>query len=518
MKTAKITFYNRDNAYMIGSRGKQFIGNNTIALFELQGCDNDELLNILNYKSWLLRRWGFPTARQYFVHKHSEIADTKTVWCLAGFSSILIRYLQNRLGYTIYGKEAFQAKDISVPNMKYSLWDFQREAIKAWLDSGAYGIIKSPTASGKTFLGTYVTKKMSTRTIILVHSKDLLINVWFNYLVEQFGERIKEQIGIVGGGLSKKDRMLMHICGESFNENISKDIVISTGQSLLNHLDRLGKENFGLMIVDEIHHWSSEQFNKVASVIKAPSRLGLSATILRPDGTTPMFKGLIGEVVYRISIRELASKGLLVEPTFHSIIISDEDSENKIRSCNLKMLEFARYVKTISASSKNKFSYILQLCARLKHNKSKFMLYTDFVNKGEKGDDNENVKIRDEYMRILTFYGLKVASISADMNTIERQNMFIKLENGELDGLIFGSLGSEGINLPSVEAIICCNATASTIKFPQRTGRAMRKHKNKTKCDIYEILLNTPKELEWAERCFVEYANEGFEKEIIYIT
>ena len=374
-----------------------------------------------------------------------------------------------------------------------------------------------------SIIGCSIIKKMNVRTIILCHTADLLINVWYNYLIQQFGEEIKDRIGIIGGGLSNKDRKMMRIIDNDFNANIKKDIVIATSQSLLagNKLPELGKEHFGLMITDETHHYSAEQFKKVASAVRSAYRLGLSATLKRPDGLSPIFYALLGDVRYRIGIKELAKKGLLVEPIFYSIIIEDEEACSKIRNCNYKLLEYSRYVKKVSGSSELKFRYILGLCQSLKSKGRKFMLYTDFVNKSGIDEDGtfdaESVYTRDDYVKGLLELKIKTIGVSSEMSGMQRQMIFNKLGNNELDGIVFGSLGNEGINIPSVDSIIMCNATASTIRFPQRCGRAMRLYKNKTNCYIYEILLNTPKEIQWSEDNFLEYSEQGFKKEKIYV-
>ncbi|MDP2852558.1 MAG: DEAD/DEAH box helicase, partial [Gallionella sp.] len=461
----------------------------------------------------------------YFVYKYGFGLDSKVIWCYSGFSSILIRLLQNKYGYTINGKELYRAKEITrLPNMLFSLWNFQKDAIESWINSNCYGIIQAPTGSGKGILGCSVIKKMNLRTIILVHTSDLLINVWYNYIIQQFGEEIKDRIGIIGGGLSSRDRKMMRIIDNDFNANIKKDIVIATSQSLLagNKLTMLGEERFGLMVIDEIHHYSAEQFKKVAGAVRAAYRLGLSSTLKRPDGLSPIFYALLGDVRYRIGIKELVKKGLLVEPIFYSIIIDDEEACSKIRNCNYKLLEYSRYIKKVSGSSELKFRYILGLCQSLKSKGRRFMLYTDFVNKNTGIDedgtfDAESVFTRDDYVKGLLELKIKVIGISSEMSGLERQSIFTKLGNNELDGIVFANLGNEGINIPSVDSIIMCNATASTIKFPQRTGRAMRLYKNKKNCFVYEILLNTPKELQWSEDNFLEYEEQGFKKEKIYV-
>ena len=526
MRIADIEFINAKNANVTGV-GSELVANDTLVFFNLHGIHDDELEEIVNYKSFIHTSWKNGKETIYFVYKYGYGINSKVIWCYSGFSSILIRLLQNKYGYIINGKELFRAKEITpLPNMKYQLWDFQRDAVRSWVDAGCYGIIQAPTASGKTLLACSIIKKMNTRTIILCHTSDLLINVWFNYLVEQFGEGIKSRIGIIGGGLSNKDRKLMRITSDGFDENIKKDIVIATSQSLLygDKLSRLGEERFGLMITDEVHHYSAEQFKRVASATRAVYRLGLSATIHRPDGLSPIFHALLGDIRYKIGIKELVRKWLLVEPLFYSIIVDDDVACNKIRNCEYKLLEYSRYVKKMSGGSELKFRYILGICESLKSKGRKFMLYTDFVNKSTNVDEyetftinDENVFTRDDYVKKLTELKLKVIGVSAKMSSLERQSVFNDLEIGKLDGIVFGNLGNEGINVPAVDAIIMCNATASTIRFPQRCGRAMRIHKGKKNCFVYEILLNTPKEIQWSEDNFLEYAEQGFTKERVFV-
>lgn len=516
MKVTDLTFVGSSNASLLGEDGYKFVGDNTLCFFNLHGCSDGELKDILEYKSWILRSWKTGNERKYFVYRWGDSVDGKVVWCYCGFAPILIRYLQNGLGYIVNGKELFRSKEILLGVMKYSLWDFQKDAVQAWINSGCYGIIKAPTGSGKGILGCAIIKEMKVRTIICVHTSDLLISIWFNYLVEQFGEGIRNKIGVIGGGLSKRDRKMMRICGNGFEENIEKDIVIATSQSLLNRLDELGKQRFGLLEIDELHHYPSEQFRKVANAIRAPARLGLSATLIRGDGMSPMMHGLIGDIVYRVGIKELVRKGLLVEPIFSTIAIEDEECERKIdksgRGSGINDMEHITKAKKISGSSEKKRDYILELCSSLVLNKKKFMMYTDWVT-----GENEGVFTRDVYVSLLRDLGIRCIGVSSEMSGREREEVFRYLRDDKIDGIVFGSLGNEGINVPIVDSVIMCNTTASNIRYCQRVGRAMRISPGKKNCYVYEILLNTPKELEWSKENFYEYRSEGYFKERVFI-
>jgi superfamily II DNA or RNA helicase len=482
-----------------------------ICYFDLYGCSDDEFQAIERYKLWIFKSWKFGSQPKPFVFPVNRHSNPKTIWTYLGFAPNLIRHL-NELGYIVNGKDVFTGKKILVGNMYYRLWDFQREAVNAWYNNGGFGIIKSPTGSGKSVVGCDIIKETGLRTLISVHTSDLMINVWFNNLVEQFSEGIKSRIGIKGGGLTKNDRKHMRLSSDcSFEYNISKDIVIATAQSVLNNLDKLNKQRFGLFIADETHHYAAEQFKKVASNVSAPFRLGLSATLYRTDGTSPMFFGLLGDICYTVGIRDLVEKGILVEPKFETLIVEDNETQMKIAKCGYKKLELSRYIKKMSSSSEVKKDYIIDLTKSLHMNRKKFIMYTDFVT------PSDGVFTRDDYVNELKGEGINVFGVSSELSSNQREKLFNDLKVGKLDGLIFGALGSEGVNIPAVDSVIMCNATASPIRFPQRVGRAMRSVRNdpsKKFAYIYEVCLDIDKELQWSKDNFYEYRAEGYFKEM----
>ena len=58
-------------------------------------------------------------------------------------------------------------------------------------------------------------------------------------------------------------------------------------------------DSFGLTIVDECHHISSEVFCRSLQKIVTKYAMGLSATMQRKDGLTKVFKMFLGEIVYK---------------------------------------------------------------------------------------------------------------------------------------------------------------------------------------------------------------------------
>ena len=58
-------------------------------------------------------------------------------------------------------------------------------------------------------------------------------------------------------------------------------------------------DEFGLTIIDEVHHISSQSFSNSLFKLVTKHMLGLSATMNRKDGTTDVFKMFLGEVIHK---------------------------------------------------------------------------------------------------------------------------------------------------------------------------------------------------------------------------
>ena len=57
--------------------------------------------------------------------------------------------------------------------------------------------------------------------------------------------------------------------------------------------------SFGLTVIDEVHHISSETFSNALFKVVTKHMIGLSATMDRKDGTTNAFKMFLGDVIHK---------------------------------------------------------------------------------------------------------------------------------------------------------------------------------------------------------------------------
>jgi superfamily II DNA or RNA helicase len=143
------------------------------------------------------------------------------------------------------------------------------------------GLLELPCAFGKTILSINIISRLKKKTLIIVH-KEFLMNQWIER-INQFlpGARI----GKIQGQIIDVD---------------DKDIVIGMLQSLsMKEYPTSIFETFGLTIIDEVHHISSQTFSCALFKIITKYMLGLSATMNRKDGTTNIFKMFLGEVIFK---------------------------------------------------------------------------------------------------------------------------------------------------------------------------------------------------------------------------
>uniref|UniRef100_A0A6C0EWV5 Helicase ATP-binding domain-containing protein n=1 Tax=viral metagenome TaxID=1070528 RepID=A0A6C0EWV5_9ZZZZ len=196
------------------------------------------------------------------------------------------------------------------------------------------GLLELPCAWGKTSASLYILSKLKKKTLVIVH-KEFLMNQWIER-IEQF---------LPGTRVGKIQGQTIDI------EN--KDIVLCMLQSLvLKEYPSSLFDSFGLTIIDEVHHISSQTFSTALFKVVTKYMLGLSATMDRKDGTTKVFKMFLGEVVYKaekkndyqVEVRAITYK--TTDPDFNETIL-DFKGQPQISSMISKLCSYNRRTEFI---------------------------------------------------------------------------------------------------------------------------------------------------------------------------
>lgn len=189
------------------------------------------------------------------------------------------------------------------------------------------GVLVAPAGSGKTVMGLEIFASLRQRMLWLTHTKRLALQVRERILGTDKDPPLlldvtEDDIGTIGAG----------------KWEIGNKITIALVQTLVrrsNDLSELGRE-FGLVIIDEVHHLPATTFLKVAQHFYAYYMYGLTATPYRRDKLENMMFAALGYPNATISRKDVKAADGIMTPkivvrNIHSIVVTDNDY-NKILS------------------------------------------------------------------------------------------------------------------------------------------------------------------------------------------
>jgi superfamily II DNA or RNA helicase len=162
------------------------------------------------------------------------------------------------------------------------------------------GIINASTGSGKSLITMAMFANTSYKTLIVVHTTELL---------QQWKRNISNFLPDVNVGI---------IQGKIFDIT-DKEIVIGMLQtvSMKANIDSKLFKRFGLVVYDEVQFLAAEVFSKTLLKTRAKYTFGLSATVERKDGMEIVFKHHIGDIIYS-NINNSVKQYTEIRPIFYS--------------------------------------------------------------------------------------------------------------------------------------------------------------------------------------------------------
>ena len=405
---------------------------------------------------------------------------------------VLIETLEaNNLNFVDNAKDFFPL-DLT-PSFEREPYPHQTEALEAWKLSGRKGVVVLPTAAGKTYLAQLAMTATPRTTLIIVPTLDLM-HQWYAQMCAAFPDI---EVGLLGGG--SRDR---------------SPILIATYNSAAIHAETLGNR-YALQIFDECHHLPTDFFRVIAEYAISPYRLGLTATPERADGSHRDLDSLIGEVVYRKGVKELAG-GTLADHKVVEIKVKLSQKERKtydqamqirndfLRKSNISLgslngwqifvkasarspagrraMLAHREAKEIAAGTEGKIRVLEELVCE--HDQDSLLIFTN---------DNATVyRISQEFL---------IPAITYQTPVKERHDILTKFREGIYKSLVTSHVLNEGVDVPEVKVAIIISGTSSAREYVQRLGRILRKGKGKNKLAIlYEIVAEDTSEERTSQR------------------
>jgi superfamily II DNA or RNA helicase len=369
------------------------------------------------------------------------------------------------------------------PSLHIEPRDYQQAALSAWIDHERRGSVVLPTGSGKTFLGLQAIANAGVSALIVTPTIDLM-NQWHATLTNAFGDQLREPIGVLGGG----------------SHDVTS-ITVTTYDSAYRYINEYG-DRFGLLVVDEEHHLPAPTYQQIPEMTIAPYRLGLTATYERPDGKHELLEDLIGPVVYRENVDELAGEYLSEYETIHMSVDltaderSEYDEEYQIYRDYVDSHEFdlwkeegyAEFLKRTSYDPQGRRALIAkQRAERIARTAAKKLDTLDTLIKRHH-DDRAIIFTANNDFAYDVSQEFIIPCITHQTKTEERTEILDRFRSGEYSLLVTSQVLDEGIDVPAANVGIILSGSASKRQYAQRLGRILRPTDDRQPARLYEII------------------------------
>ncbi len=218
------------------------------------------------------------------------------------------------------------------------------------------GLLIAGCGSGKTNMAIYIACKFKLKTLFIVHK---------NFLANQISARIKtftnkKRVGLIQGKIIDDEHAF----------------VIATVQSLSQKdYDPNIFKNFGMIIIDEVHHMAAKSFSKVFLKYGAKYMLGITAEKQRDDGLYKILNLFLGPILHfedqkpndKVIVRSFVFKTSDVENTKLIINRHTQDTDRSTMISNIAKIKTRnRFIYNIILKLYDQGKNILFLSNRLK--------------------------------------------------------------------------------------------------------------------------------------------------------
>ena len=362
-------------------------------------------------------------------------------------------------GYEIIDKRV--TSPVELPDFKFTLRPSQQ---KVHDEIQGNAIVNAWVSWGKTITGLAIAKKLGQKTLVVTHTTTLR-NQWEKDVENCFGIKA----GRIGSG--------------SFDTK--SPIVIGNIQSLYRKMDDI-KQEFGTVILDEMHHVSSPTFTRIVDEMPALNKIGLSGTLERKDGRHVVFRDYFGNDVH------IPPKENYMTPKIHVI-------KSEIRFLDGAFTPWAERINHLAYNEEYIHS-VSMIAAKYAAEGHKVLVVSDRV----------------AFLKACAeLCGDKAVSITGDMELTEREDVMNEIK--EKKNILFGtqSIFSEGISLNDLSCLVLGTPINNEPLLTQLIGRVIRDKEGKQQPVVVDIHLKGKTAARQANARLGYYMKQDYEVNIL---
>ena len=366
---------------------------------------------------------------------------------------------------------------------------YQEAALAAWEIAGRRGIIALPTGAGKTRTAIAAIARTRACSLCLVPTR-VLLEQW----VSALNAAGLSDVGRFGDG----DRRLA-------------PVTVATYASALRHADELGNR-FDLLVVDEAHHFGGGAGDECLEMSTARMRLGLSATPADDERRRERCETLIGAVVFRSAIEDLAGRFLAPFRLLTlSLPLDAEEGRAYRREVDAWRPVVRRFFETAPGADWNDF---VANASRTEEGRRALAAWRrsrcllTFTRAKQRAVSE--LVARNACSRVLLFAADTASAfaiarthlvpvLTCDIGRSERADLLSRFAKGELRVLVSARVLNEGVDVPEADVAVLVGGTQGKREFVQRVGRVLRPAEGK-EAVVFELLSRGTHEVQEADR------------------
>ena len=374
------------------------------------------------------------------------------------------------------------------PN-RQSLRPYQEGALIGWSAANRKGVVVLPTGSGKTRVALAAIRACGLPTLCIVPTRALL---------HQWKEALSSA-GVPGVGQLGDGRRDV------------RPITVATSDSARIHMGRIGNR-FRLLIVDEVHHFGNRLKDEALEMSIAEFRLGLTATPPGDPGQRARLEDLVGPIVFRRGILDLAGRWLA---DLNLVVLRLKLSERERSEWERERRIFSTVWRDFSANSPDgSWAAFVRAARRSVSGRAALEAWRRarslLVLTSAKVDQVGALLERHRQSRVLIFtadnrsaYHLArtflIMPITCHIRAKEREEALDNFRSGRIRALVSARVLNEGLDVPEADTGIVVSGTQGEREYTQRIGRLLRPAQGKT-ATLYELVTERTTEVHQSRR------------------
>ncbi|MGL4555587.1 MAG: DNA repair helicase XPB, partial [Gemmataceae bacterium] len=342
------------------------------------------------------------------------------------------------------------------------------------------GVIVLPCGAGKTIVGISSMCQISRKTLVLTTGITS---------VKQWKREILDKTDLEEDQVAEYTGETKDIAG----------VTLATYQILTHrndkteefpHFDLFDKQDWGLIIYDEVHLLPAPVF-RVTANIQARRRLGLTATLVREDGREADVFTLIGPKKFDVPWRELEQRGWIAEATC---------SEVRVALPEPVRMEYAvaeaREKYRIASENPAKERVVGALLERYRD--SRVLIIGQYL-----------AQLRQLHRRF------DIPLITGATPQEEREELYRRFREGSQRHIILSKVGNFALDLPDANVLIQVSGTfGSRQEEAQRLGRILRPKTGGEVAHFYTLVSRDTREQDFAHHRQLFLTEQGYTYQI----